>query len=351
MLGFAATGLAMIWADTLPAIGLLDQPLWPIAAEAVTEPAQPPVVPGSPVPAAAPAAMKAGRESAGRSVTTLDLAVAVGIALFIFYASRNLPGLIEMSILNRIPVDHATRYAATRLASYAIIVVGLLMASNRLGLRWQNVQWLAAALTVGLGFGLQEVFANFVSGLIILFERPVRVGDVVTISDVTGVVSRIRMRATTITNWDRKEFIVPNKEFITGRVLNWTLSDAVNRITVNVGIAYGADTDLAREILLRVCREHPLVLDDPAPSAMFEGFGDSTLNMVLRCFLPSLEQRGDVVHELHTRIAREFSKAGIEIALPQRDLHVRSVQGVTLPLPAMTLPATTPVLAVERVAG
>jgi potassium efflux system protein len=351
MLGFAATALAMIWADTLPAFGLLDRPLWTVSEAAAVAA---PETAGDPA-AIAPAVLSARPTispevgPAGQSVTTLDLAVAIMIALFTLLASRNLPGLMEMSVLNRLPVDQATRYAATRLGSYAIVIVGLLMSSNRLGLQWQNVQWLAAALTVGLGFGLQEVFANFVSGLIVLFERPVRVGDVVTISDVTGVVSRIRMRATTITNWDRKEFIVPNKEFITGRVLNWTLSDAVNRVTINVGVAYGTDMDQAREILLGVCRDHPLVLKEPAPMATFEGFGDSTLNMVMRCFLPSLEQRSDVIHELHTQIDREFRKAGIDMAFPQRDLHIRSVNGLTLPLP---MPAGQPsARPIERAAG
>ena len=123
------------------------------------------------------------------------------------------------------------------------MVVGVVMACATIGLRWSQIQWLATALTFGLAFGLQEIFANFVAGLIILFERPIRVGDVVTVADVTGVVSRMRICATTITDWDRRELIVPNKEFITGRLLNWTLSDKVNRIEIEVGIAYGSDTE------------------------------------------------------------------------------------------------------------
>ena len=191
---------------------------------------------------------------------------------------------------------------------------------------------------LGLGFGLQEIFANFVSGLIILFERPVRVGDVVTIDSVTGVVSRIRMRATTITDGDRKELIIPNKEFITGRVLNWTLTDQVNRVVINVGIAYGSDTQRAAEILCRLAQNHPNVLDDPPPRVSLESFGDSSLNFVLRCFLPNLDNRGTVIHELHMAIDREFREAGIEIAFPQQDVHVRSID---LPLP-MFQPAPEP---------
>jgi potassium efflux system protein len=179
-------------------------------------------------------------------------------------------------------------------------------------------------LGVGLGFGLQEVFANFICGLILLFERPIRVGDIVTVGDVTGVVSRIQIRATTVTNWDRKELIVPNKEFITGRMLNWTLSDPVNRVVVNVGIAYGSDTDRARELLLMIAREHPLIVNDPAPLVTFQEFGDSSLNLVLRCFLPDPDHRLQVIHDLHTAIHRIFKQEGVEIAFPQRDLHLRS---------------------------
>ena len=144
--------------------------------------------------------------------------------------------------MQRLPLDASIRYAITSLTSYGIVLLGLVIGCHCIGLRWSQIQWLATALTFGLAFGLQEIFANFVAGLIILFERPIRVGDVITVGDVTGVVSRIRIRATSITNWDRQEYVVPNKAFITGRLLNWTLSDKVNRIVINVGVAYGSDT-------------------------------------------------------------------------------------------------------------
>jgi potassium efflux system protein len=168
-----------------------------------------------------------------------------------------------------------------------------------------------------------------VAGVIILFERPIRVGDVVTVADVSGVVSRIRIRATTITNWDRKEFIVPNKEFITGRLLNWTLSDTTNRVVLHVGVAYGTDPDVARQLLLEAAREQPLVLEEPAPAATFEQFGDSTLNFSLNVFLPDLGGRVDVTHNLHTAVYNKFREAGIEIAFPQRDIHIRSADGLS----------------------
>jgi potassium efflux system protein len=167
-----------------------------------------------------------------------------------------------------------------------------------------------------------------VAGLIILLERPIRVGDVVTVDDITGAVSRIRIRATSITNWDRKEYVVPNKEFITGRLLNWTLTDKVNRIVINVGVAYGTDTERVKDLLLEIADSHPLVLKDPAPAASFDAFGDSSLNFVLRTYLAALDHRLQVTHDLHTSINNAFNAEGIEIAFPQRDLHIRTTPEV-----------------------
>ena len=193
-----------------------------------------------------------------------------------------------------------------------------------MGISWASYQWLVAAVTVGLGFGLQEIFANFVSGLIVLFEQPIRVGDVVTIGDVTGVVSRIRMRATTVTNWDHQDFIVPNKEFITGRLLNWTLSNTINRVVITVGVAYGTEPNLVRRILLDIAQRHPLVLDDPEPTVTFAEFGESTLNIVLRCYLPDLEHRLATIHELNTAAQKELNAAGVVFAFPTREVYIRS---------------------------
>ena len=173
-----------------------------------------------------------------------------------------------------------------------------------------------------IGFGLQEIVANFISGLIILFERPVRVGDIVTIGDTTGVVTNIRIRATTIRNWDKQELLVPNKEFITGRLLNWTLTDQQNRLTIPVGVEYGSDTKRALELLTRIADEHERVLKDPAPLISFEAFGDNALTLVLRAYMDSLDGRIGVITELHQRIYDTFNAEGIGIAFPQRDVHL-----------------------------
>jgi len=141
--------------------------------------------------------------------------------------AKNIPGLLEIVVLQKLPIDTGGRFAVTAIARYLITVVGVVVAFGAIGVGWSKVQWLVAAISVGLGFGLQEIFANFVSGLMLLFERPIRIGDVVTVGGITGTVTRIRIRATTITDWDRKELVIPNKEFITGQVVNWTLSDAM----------------------------------------------------------------------------------------------------------------------------
>jgi potassium efflux system protein len=258
-------------------------------------------------------------------------AVGQGVLVLIMLVTvvRNLPGLLELAGFRKWVPDAGTRHAYQTIVQYAVVVVGLTILSRILGLDWVQFGWIAASLSVGLGFGLQEIVANFVCGIILLFERPIRVGDIVTIDQVDGRVSRIQMRATTITNWDRKELVVPNKQFITGTLMNWTLSSETIRIVIPVGVAYGSDIRRAREILLKVADEHPLVLDDPAPAAIFHQFGDSTLDLNLRCFLPSMENRSATITDLHLAIDDCFKEAGIEIAFPQLDLHLRrSGEGV-----------------------
>jgi potassium efflux system protein len=290
-------GLSYMWAPVLPAVRFFDTwELWD------------------------------GVDSDGKTVpvTLANLLSSLPVILLTFVSVRNVPGLLENVLLQKLPLENAVRYAITTLSRYLMLLVGCVLSANTLGLRWESIQWLVAALGVGLGFGLQEIFANFISGIILLFEQPIRVGDVVTIDGTTGAVSRIRMRATTVTNWDRQELIIPNKDLITGRLINWTLSDSTNRLVINVGVAYGSDTRKACQLLEQIGKDHINVVDDPVPVVTFEGFGDSTLNLVMRCYLKTLDVRLKTIHELHTEINERFSKAGVEIAFPQRDLHIRS---------------------------
>jgi potassium efflux system protein len=242
-----------------------------------------------------------------------------GLALF---AARNIPALLELTLLQRLPLSRASRYAVTTLTQYIVAMIGLIISFKALGLQWSSIQWLVAALSVGLGFGLQEIVANFISGIILLFEQPIRVGDVVTVENTTGTVSRIRIRATTIVNWERQELIIPNKSFITGQLINWSLSDTVNRLFITVGVSYETDTRKAMELMAGIAAEHPKILDEPAPRISFEGFGDNALTLNMRAYLDDLDVRIQTITELHQGILDRFRAAGIAIAFPQRDLHL-----------------------------
>ncbi len=312
-------GSWLIWVDVLPALKFLDEwQLWQ-SSESIAQ------TTGGDGQAAASIVVTP------RWITVGDLVSSIVIVLLTVVASRNLPGLLEIACLRRLPLDAGGRYAITSVARYVITVVGLVSGCSSIGIGWQNVQWLAAAMTVGLGFGLQEIFANFVSGLIILFERPVRVGDTVTICGISGTVTRIRARATTISDADRKELIVPNKEFITGQLVNWTLTDPVQRMVIKIGVAYGSDPAQVTQLLLKAAHDQPDVLQDPAPSACFVDFGSSNLDFELRMYLAGLDKFSKVRHNVNMAIELLFREAGIEMAFPQQDIHIR-----TLP-PAMAL--------------
>ncbi len=297
---FAAIGaLAFIWSGVLPAVGVLESvQLWTVDGPTPDKPTW---------------------------ITLADLFVAIPIAIMTAVAARNLPGLLEIALLQHLPIENAVRYAIASLSRYTLLILGIALTFNSLGVRWASIQWLVAALGVGLGFGLQEIFANFVSGLILLFEQPIRVGDVITLGDTTGTVSRIRMRATTVTNFDQQELIIPNKDLITGRLLNWTLTDSTNRVVIQVGVSYDSDPEIACSLLREVCSNHPNVLSEPPATAYFEQFGDSTLDLKARFYLANLDQRLPTRHDLHSQIKKRFAAAGIEISFPQRDLHLRSV--------------------------
>jgi potassium efflux system protein len=257
-------------------------------------------------------------------VSLADLMVGLIALIFTLVMTKNAPDVVDTALLARLPIDAAARFAIITVVRYVILIVGLVIALGAIGLGWSRIHWLAAAVTVGLGFGLQEIFANFISGLIILFERPIRIGDTVTVGDISGTVARIQIRATTIMGWDRKELIIPNKEFVTGKVINWTLSDSMLRLVIPVGIAYDANPHEAEALLRKVAHEHPLVLDHPEPVVLFGEFGASSLNFELRVFVSGIDHLVRVRHELHLAIEREFREAGIEIPFPQTDIRVRS---------------------------
>ena len=310
---FLIVGIWGIWADSLPALGVLDRvDLWSYSA---TVTVQATTDDGTVVQ---------NTVEKLDTITLADVGLAILILLFTITAVRNIPGILEVTVLQRTRLDAGARYAASAILRYALAVIGFVLAVQMMGVTWSSVQWLVAAMTVGLGFGLQEIFANFVSGLIILFERPIRIGDTVTIGETAGTVSKIRIRATTITDWDRKELIVPNKEFITGRLVNWSLSDKVLRGILCVGVAYGSDTECVERTLHEIARDHPLVLAAPKPLVLFHAFGDNSLEFELRFYIGGIEHRLQTQHELNMAVDKAFRQAGITIAFPQRDTHLET---------------------------
>lgn len=282
-----------------------------------------------------------------KAVTVADLLLSVSIMAISWFMTRNLPGLLEVLILSRIKLQQGASYAITTILTYIIIAIGTIVSLGILGVAWEKLQWLAAALTVGLGFGLQEIFANFVSGLIILFERPVRIGDTVTIGTYSGTVSRIRIRATTVTDFDRKEVIIPNKAFVTERLINWTLSDTVTRIIIQVGVAYGSDLDKVKEILMKAAKDNARVMTEPEPVVLFTEFGASTLNHDLRFYVRTLGDRNIAIDEVNRAIDKLCNENNINIAFNQLDVYLHNKQGdevqeIKRPLDGSTPEANTP---------
>lgn len=302
-------GLWWIWRDVIPALGFLDSVRLPITTSKLVDGVTQEV-----------------------SLTLGDMVFGLLFGALTLLAARNVPGLLELTLLQRLPLSRASRYALTTLTQYIVAMIGLVITFKALGLQWSSIQWLVAALSVGLGFGLQEIVANFVSGVILLFEQPIRVGDVVTVDGITGTVARIRIRATTIVNWDRQELVIPNKTFITGQLVNWTLSDTINRVVITVGAAYGSDTRKAMQLMREAAEDHPKVLEDPAPRVTFEGFGDNALTLLLRAYLDDMDARLATITELHQAINDKFNAAGIVIAFPQRDVHIDTARPLELVL-------------------
>ncbi|MGE4533505.1 mechanosensitive channel MscK [Halomonas sp.] len=288
--------LYLVWADLLNVLGYLEQvAVWGAEGEG---------------------------ELVADALTVADIATALLIVALTLMLARNLPGLLEVSVLSRLELKQGSAYAITSLLSYTIVGTGLVASLGTLGVSWDKLQWLVAALGVGLGFGLQEIFANFVSGLIILFERPVRIGDTVTLGNLTGTVSRIRIRATTVTDFDRKEIIIPNKTFVTDQLINWSLSDTITRVVLTYGVAYGSDHRLVHRLLRQAASENARVLADPEPQVFFMSYGASTLDFELRIFVNSLGDRLFATDELNCRVGELFAEHGIEIAFNQLDVRL-----------------------------
>lgn len=261
-------------------------------------------------------------------------------SLFMFFlviglfalASRLLRRLLVTQVFPRLRMEEGIQYTLTRISHYVIMVIGAVVAFQFMGVDLTGLAVILGFLSVGIGFGLQNVTSNFVAGLILLLERPIKVGDRVTVGDQEGDVLAINIRSTTIRTLNNIAVIVPNSEFVSSTVVNWSYGDQKVRLEIDVGVSYGSDLDVVLRSLREVAEEHPEVLKDPVPEVLHAGFGDSAWNMRLRAWIDRPQRHPQVRSAINCAIVRKFREKGVEIPFPQRDLHVRS----PLPVPLAT---------------
>jgi len=264
--------------------------------------------------------------SMGTLTISLEDVFAFVITLVVsIYLAKMIRFVLSEDVLPRLSLPRGVPAAISFVAYYFILLTGFVIALGAAGIEWSRFAILAGALGVGIGFGLQDLVRNFVSGLILIFERPIKVGDMIEFGGQLGEVLRIGLRSSTVRTWEGAEIIVPNGNLISSEVINWTLSDRKKRLKIYIGVAYGTDPDLVIEILTKAAGEHPDVLENPAPLATFKGFGESSLDFELFFSIKEFLDRIKIPSELNLAIHAALKAAGIEIPFPQRDLHLRSV--------------------------
>ncbi len=275
--------------------------------------------------AAANALLSMGVMVGGFEISPRTILLAVGTVYAVYMFSRAIQKSLLDSIFPKYKVDLGVQLSMVRLIHYSVLVIGFIILLNLLGFELTKLTIIGGALGVGIGFGLQAIVNNFASGLILLFERPIKVGDTVQIGDDLGEVKKLGLRATVVSTFDNAEIVIPNSDLITAPVTNWTLSGRNARLKVPVGVAYGTDIQNVIEILMRCADENVQVLTQPRPEALFLAFGASSLDIELRVWIADFSSRVKILSDLNQEIESEFSQAGIEIPFPQSDLHIRSI--------------------------
>lgn len=261
----------------------------------------------------------------GIEISPEVILLTVGTIYVVFMISKAIQKTLLDSIFPRYRVELGVQLSMVRLIHYSILIIGFIILLNLLGFELTKLAILGGALGVGIGFGLQAIVNNFASGLILLFERPIKVGDTVEIGNDIGEVKKLGLRATIVSTFDNAEIVIPNSDLITAPVTNWTLSGRQARVKIPVGVAYGSDIQKVLEILMNIAAEHPQILTRPEATALFLAFGASSLDFELRVWVPDFADRMQVLSEINQEIDNEFSLAGIEIPFPQADLHLRTV--------------------------
>ncbi|MFL6515499.1 MAG: mechanosensitive ion channel family protein [Chthoniobacterales bacterium] len=261
----------------------------------------------------------------GINLSLVQIFMLVGLLIGVFWLAARTKRLLFERFLKDTGLDRSLQYAIAQIVSNVVVVVGIFVVLENTGIHLGALTVFAGAAGVGVGFGLQNIASNFISGLVILAERPISIGDRIEVSGVAGQVQQIRARSTVILTNDNIAMIVPNKEFIDHTVTNWTYGDPRVRFRIPVGVAYGSDPEKVRAALLAAGRENPNTLDDPAPSVFLDKFGDSSINFELVVWSREMSSRPRRYRsDLNFAIERQLRAAGIEIPNPQRDLHIRS---------------------------
>lgn len=264
-------------------------------------------------------------EAGGTAFTLLALLQILLLVVLLIYLSGKLRAWMAGRLLTRTGLDLGARQAVATITRYVVLLLGLLIILQTAGINLTTLNVLAGAVGIGVGFGLQNIISNFISGLIIMFERPIKIGDRIVVDDVEGDVVEIGARSTVVLTNDNINIIIPNSKFITENVVNWKYNDGTVRFKIPVGVAYGSDLRKIEKILLEVAAAEEDVLDDPAPVVRFMEFGDSSLNLELRAWSSSaVTRRGKLISALNFAIYEKFQEHDIEIPFPQRDLHIRS---------------------------
>ncbi|MFU8811622.1 MAG: mechanosensitive ion channel family protein [Balneolaceae bacterium] len=263
-------------------------------------------------------------------VTIMSITIFVIFLTVFGIASGIVRRFLRTRFLTRFDIDSGLRYTLSRIAQYIIVLLGVLISFQFVGIDLTSLAVVFGLLSVGIGFGLQNITANFISGLIIMFERPISVGDRVDVGGVEGDVTEINIRSTKIRTPNDISIIVPNSKFVENNVVNYSHGNPTFRLDIDVGVSYGSDLDTVVKALDEVAKEHDKVLKKPSHQVHLVEFGDSAWEMQLRTWIPDVKNRYMIRNELHQAIVHKFREYGVEIPFPQRDLHVRSSVGIPL---------------------
>ncbi len=271
--------------------------------------------------------LNSGISIGGTKITITNIAYLIIFLIIFTFVSRVIKDTLQNRILPRTMLDVGGRASFVNIVIYAFWILAIYTGINILGINLSSLAFMAGALGIGIGFGLQNIVNNFISGIILLFAPSIQVGDMVQVGDDWGTVSRINIRTTVVQSFDNASLIIPNSQMLSNKITNWSFQDPKVRRQVDVGVAYGSDVQLVRKLLLQIAGEMPEVLEDPAPRVDFMDFGDSALIFRIRFWISSPDYWLTAPTEFRFRIDEEFRKHGIEIAFPQRDIHIRSASG------------------------